>query len=31
LGPIALDFAVPVLKESFDKVEQFRFSFGTRF
>ena len=31
LGPIALDFAIPVLKESFDKEERFRFSFGTRF
>lgn len=31
LGPIRLDFAVPILKEDFDKEEQFRFSFGTRF
>ena len=31
LGPIALDFAFPIVKESFDKTEQFRFSFGTRF
>ncbi len=31
LGPIALDFAIPVLKEDFDKEERFRFSFGTRF
>jgi outer membrane protein insertion porin family len=31
LGPIGLDFAIPVAKEEFDKPEQFRFSFGTRF
>lgn len=31
LGPIQLDFAVPVLKEDYDKEEEFRFSFGTRF
>jgi outer membrane protein insertion porin family len=31
LGPIALDFAIPVLKQDFDKTERFRFSFGTRF
>ena len=31
LGPIALDYAVPVRKEDFDEVERFRFSFGTRF
>ncbi len=31
LGPIALDFAVPVLIEDFDEEERFRFSFGTRF
>jgi outer membrane protein insertion porin family len=30
-GPIRIDFAVPVLKEDFDKEERFRFSFGTRF
>ena len=31
LGPIRLDFAVPVLKEDYDRTEVFRFSFGTRF
>lgn len=30
-GPLRLDFAIPVVKESFDDVEQFRFSFGTTF
>ena len=30
-GPIRLDFAVPVAKESFDRDESFRFDFGTRF
>ena len=30
-GPIRLDFAVPILKESYDKKEIFSFSFGTRF
>jgi outer membrane protein insertion porin family len=31
LGPIRVDFAQAVLKESFDETEIFRFSFGTRF
>lgn len=31
LGPIRVDYAVPVLKENFDRVERFRFSFGGRF
>ncbi len=31
LGPIRIDFAVPVLKEDFDRSENFRISFGTRF
>jgi outer membrane protein insertion porin family len=31
LGPIAIDFAVPILIEDFDEEERFRFSFGTRF
>ncbi len=31
LGPIAIDWAVPIVKQSFDKTEVFRFSFGTRF
>ena len=30
-GPLRVDFAVPVLKEDFDREENFRFSFGTRF
>lgn len=30
-GPIRVDFAVPVVKESFDEKELFRVSFGTRF
>lgn len=30
-GPVRMDFAVPVVKEDFDKDEFFRFSFGTRF
>ncbi|MGD9535781.1 MAG: outer membrane protein assembly factor BamA [Alphaproteobacteria bacterium] len=30
-GPIRVDFAQAYLKESFDKTELFRFSFGTRF
>jgi outer membrane protein insertion porin family len=31
LGPIRLNFAVPVAKASFDKTQFFRISFGTRF
>jgi outer membrane protein insertion porin family len=31
LGPIALDFAIPILIEDYDEEERFRFSFGTRF
>jgi outer membrane protein insertion porin family len=30
-GPIRIDYAIPVLKQSYDEVENFRFSFGTRF
>jgi outer membrane protein insertion porin family len=30
-GPIRVDYAVPVQKELWDKVENIRFSFGTRF
>lgn len=30
-GPIRIDYAIPLQKESYDKVENFRFSFGTRF
>ena len=31
MGPVSVDFAKPIMKESYDKVQQFRFSFGTRF
>ena len=31
MGPVSLDFAVPVLKETFDEDEFFHFNFGTRF
>jgi outer membrane protein insertion porin family len=31
LGPIGIDFAIPVAKQSYDKTQQFRFNFGTRF
>ena len=31
LGPIRVDYAIPVMKEDFDEEENFRFSFGTRF
>jgi outer membrane protein insertion porin family len=31
LGPIKLDFALPVKRESFDKKQFFRIGFGTRF
>ena len=30
-GPIRVDFAVPILKEDFDKDENIHFNFGTRF
>ena len=30
-GPIRIDFALPILKEDYDRKEVFRFSFGTRF
>ena len=30
-GPIRLDFALPIVKEDFDKTESFRFDVGTRF
>ena len=30
-GPIRVDYAIPIQKESWDKTENFRFSFGTRF
>ena len=31
LGPIAIDYAFPFLKEEIDQTESFRISFGTRF
>jgi outer membrane protein insertion porin family len=31
LGPIRLDLGIPLVRESFDKKELFRISFGTRF
>ena len=31
LGPLAIDFAVPFQKEDYDRTENFRLSFGTRF
>lgn len=31
LGPIRVDLAFPILKESYDQTQYFRFSFGTRF
>ncbi len=31
IGPIGLDYAVPITKESYDDTEAFRISFGTRF
>ncbi len=31
LGPIRVDLAYPYLKKDYDKVQPFRFSFGTRF
>jgi outer membrane protein insertion porin family len=31
LGPIGLDLSYPVVKESYDKVEEIHFNFGTRF
>lgn len=30
-GPIRVDYAIPIQKEVWDKTENFRFSFGTRF
>lgn len=31
LGPLRVDLAFPVMKESYDQTQQFRLSFGTRF
>ena len=31
LGPIRIDFANPFMKEEFDRTQEFRFSFGTKF
>ena len=30
-GVVGVDFGLPLLKESFDQVESFRFNFGTKF
>ncbi|MEO8558871.1 MAG: outer membrane protein assembly factor BamA [Rhodospirillales bacterium] len=30
-GPIRVDYAIPILKKPYDQVQNFRFSFGTRF
>ena len=31
MGPLGVDIATPIIRESYDKLEQFRFNFGTRF
>jgi outer membrane protein insertion porin family len=31
MGPVRMDWAKPILKDELDKLQQFRFSFGTRF
>ncbi|MBU6475288.1 MAG: outer membrane protein assembly factor BamA, partial [Alphaproteobacteria bacterium] len=31
MGPLSVDFGKPLKKESYDKVQQLRFTFGTRF
>ncbi|MDO8606256.1 MAG: outer membrane protein assembly factor BamA [Phaeospirillum sp.] len=31
MGPIAVDLGFPIMKESFDKTEMFKFNFGTKF
>ena len=31
MGPVGVDIAAPIRKEAYDKLEQFRFNFGTRF
>ncbi len=31
MGPVGVDIAMPIAKERYDKLEQFRFNFGTRF
>jgi outer membrane protein insertion porin family len=31
MGPIRIDLATPIVKETFDRTQLFRFSFGTRF
>jgi outer membrane protein insertion porin family len=30
-GPLRFDYAFPLLKESYDRVQQFRFGGGTKF
>ena len=31
VGPISIEYGVPVMKENYDKLESFRINFGTRF
>ena len=31
LGPVNIDVGYPILRQSYDKIEIFRFNFGTRF
>ena len=31
IGPISLEYGVPIMKEDYDKLESFRINFGTRF
>ncbi len=31
IGPISLEYGIPIMKEDYDKLESFRISFGTRF
>ncbi|MEI6559180.1 MAG: outer membrane protein assembly factor BamA [Rhodospirillaceae bacterium] len=31
MGPVGIDIAAPLVRQSYDKIEQFRFNFGTRF
>jgi outer membrane protein insertion porin family len=30
-GPIRIDYAVPIVYEGYDKIQNIHFSFGTRF
>ncbi len=31
MGPVAVDFSVPVMRQSYDKTEFLKFNFGSRF